>query len=160
MKRSSLIAILIVAWLPVCSHAQSTAGGKDNVSHYTFGTLNSGGSIATTGAQLAKGKAKRILQMQLTLSLSDSSAVPSVFVIVSVNGVRTLPGIMHQQCPATSSRCTMTGTFWMDIDAMEAAHPDEFVGEPLDIVVDGGNDVFGGSGLFYEVTLSAQLVKK
>ena len=55
--------------------------------------------------------------------------------------------------------CTTTGTFWLDIDAAEAAHPGMFIGKALTITLMGeeftGN---GDNGL--GATLTARVQKK
>jgi hypothetical protein len=59
----------------------------------------------------------------------------------TVNGISIEPsghgGITHlsvgQQCPSNVTFCTITGMFWLDLDAAEDAHKGMFLGQPLDI---------------------------
>jgi hypothetical protein len=66
------------------------------------------------------------------------------------------------QCNTASAvDCTVTGTFWLDLDAAaEAADPGMYLGKPLNISLSAGSVAGGYSGRPYKETLSAQLVKK
>jgi hypothetical protein len=56
----------------------------------------------------------------------------------------------------TWNRCSVTGHFWLDLDAAEAAHPGIFINQPLVVELGGFGDVtFTGMA-----SLRARLVKK
>jgi hypothetical protein len=58
------------------------------------------------------------------------------------------------------ANCSATGTFWFDIDALEAAHPGKFIGQPLTVRLEGGNTATASGGLDYEANFAAEVVKK
>jgi len=83
----------------------------------------------------------------------------------TVNGIGMEPsaGITHfsisQQCPANVTFCTVNGTFWLDLDAAEAAHKGMFLGKPLNIAL-SGEACNGGGGAITHATLTGQLLAK
>jgi hypothetical protein len=83
----------------------------------------------------------------------------------TVNGVTMEPGSgathfsMTQQCPSNITFCTVTGMFWLDLDAAEAAHKGIFLGKPLNITL-SGEACNGGGGAITHATLAGQLLAK
>ena len=85
----------------------------------------------------------------------------------TVNGISIEPsghgGITHfsmgQQCPSNVTFCTITGMFWLDLDAAEDAHKGMFLGQPLDITL-SGEACNSGGGVITHATLVGQLLEK
>jgi hypothetical protein len=122
------------------------------------GTTSGTGAVTPLTGTLAKGKSKTLLRIDA--SFSGTTPVPTLAsLLVYVNGVLLQDGIAFgayaDQCLPTI--CTLTGTFWLDIDAAEAANPGLFMNQPLVISLDGGN---GQAAQSYSTSLSAQLLKK
>jgi hypothetical protein len=58
------------------------------------------------------------------------------------------------------TRFTATGTWWLDVDAAEAANPGMFIGKPLNITLSGAEDTGGPSNTSLTATLTARVQKK
>jgi hypothetical protein len=106
-------------------------------------------------ATIVKGKRGTVLAIDAAYTDGPYGPIGGVRVIglgVTVNGVAVQPN------PATAEQyvadcgsndtppavCNLAGTFWFDIDAAELANPGTFVGQPLTVVMSGG-DVSGGA---------------
>ncbi len=60
-----------------------------------------------------------------------------------------------------TSGCTVSGTWWLDLDAAEVAHPGVFIRQPLTITLLGGT--VPGAGVPFvpgDASMSAVLEKK
>jgi hypothetical protein len=66
---------------------------------------------------------------------------------------------MVQQCPVNITFCTLTGVFWLDLDAAEREHRGMFLGKPLNITL-SGEACNGGGGALANAVLTGQLVAK
>jgi hypothetical protein len=128
-------------------------------------------SVVLLSGQIAKGKKKRVLTVQAMMT--NGASAPSVLPIVLslqplANGVAMEPtsgggaqGAVVDcgfSTPPTAA-CTVTGHWWLDLDAAELAHPGTFIGKPLEITLTGGT-LAGGIGTPVDVTLSAKLETK
>ena len=112
---------------------------------------------------LLKGTRKTVLRIDASVIMKSAANVSGVSVVPHVNGYLASQLGASQMFPCTSPSpdyCTTAGTFWFDIDAMEAAHPGEFIDRPLNIEMHGRTVPFGVTGLQYEASFSAQIVKK
>jgi hypothetical protein len=73
------------------------------------------------------------------------------------------PDTAQVNCPTLAVpfplSCTTTGTWWLDIDAAEAAHPGMFVGKALTITLMGA-ELTGNGDIDLEATLTARVQKK
>lgn len=115
-------------------------------------------AIVVSG-QILKGKKKTVLEIDGTIRLDTITPDNIVGVGAQVNGynVQPSPGDFQSAYCDSSYPCSVQGSFWVDIDAMELAHPGEFAGQPLDI------DLFGaasGPAVNGDVSLRARVVKK
>ena len=130
------------------------------------GTLDAGGYADPLFGHLSKGIAKTVLRIDISAVVDQMTPMSRLVIQPEVNGLYyTGPplGLVDNSCDITKSTyCSVTGTFWWDIDALEAAHPGEFVGKPLEILVWAGAFLGGnvGAGSKYVVSVSAQVVKK
>lgn len=128
------------------------------------GAINGFGYATSLHGTLRKGTAKTVLRLDVSATLQLSpNPIGRFLVDASVNGIDASPvlNLQGNACDNTQSIfCSVVGTFWWDIDALEAAHPGMFVGQPLKITVVAGN-LFGGGGTGdpYVMSFSAQVVK-
>lgn len=114
--------------------------------------------LTTPGATLAKGKKKKVIVVEATMTSGIPGPLPMVLTMwASLNGVAMEPtgnpvGIMTD-CGGTALSpwlggplfgCTLSGTFWLDLDQAEAASPGTFINMPLTVVLMGGD--FAGLG--------------
>lgn len=137
--------------------ASSDFGGTGDIP-FAFTTLLS--------ASIAKGKSKSVLVINGMLSSGSSLATSTFYLRVSVNGVWAEPqtfgtvSLIAQGCGVGGSRmCTLTGTWWLDLDAAELANPGSFKGKPLEVVLEGGEEVAAIESQG-RVTLSVVMQKK
>ena len=80
----------------------------------------------------------------------------------TVNGVEMEPGspnpnFVLQGCG--SIPCTLTGTWWLDLDAAELANPGVFINQPLTVTLHGGEG-FAAPQTEGRVAMSVRLQKK
>lgn len=147
--------------------ADTTSPGKNAVfvSASNLSLPTSGTATLLTG-QITKGKKKTVLAIEAMLtSIGQFSGPRTDTISPTVNGITVEPAssaLALVNCPtisSTSFACTVTGTWWLDIDAAEAAHAGMFVGQPLNITLTGSEiGGVGDSGLI--ATLTARVQKK
>ena len=138
----------------VCAGAQTTSPGKNSV--FVAGGFNAATSAAPIlSGQILKGKKTTVLAIEAALFYLSGARSYSMFPLVN--------GIITTNAPAMSFNCTgsdpcaFTGTWWLDIDAAEAAHPGLFVGQPLNIELRGEEDTGAGdTGDFATLTVRVQ----
>jgi hypothetical protein len=124
------------------------------------GNLNAGGYGSIAGT-LRKGMPKTVLRLEASATIDLTNPLPRFMLMPTVNGVG--PGVLGfvvGLCSPNDVYCSATGTFWFDIDALEAAHPGAFIGKPLNIVLSGGPNQVSNGGQKYDMTFSAQIVNK
>jgi hypothetical protein len=123
------------------------------------GSLLAGG-LSLSG-NLQKGIRKTVVRLDVTFSLLVTANITDISVMPEVNG-RWITFDMTGCDVAKTSLCTLTATYWYDVDAMEAAHPGEWVGKPLQVVVYGSTSVptLYSNGRPYDMSFAAQIVKK
>jgi hypothetical protein len=64
-------------------------------------------------------------------------------------------------CPDTATvTCSASGSWWLDLDAAEAAHPGTILGKPLIVELKGFTNAFNGIPGPLVVTMSAALHKR
>jgi hypothetical protein len=134
----------------------------------TNGTLGVAGDIATLSGTLGKGIRKRVLRIDTTITVvMENAPFSTVAVYPTVNGFFAHPwgvnvtALAVAQCDVNKgSTCSVTGSFWWDLDALEEAHPGMILGQPLVIDLNGGSTTGQGSDLRYWASFSAELVKK
>ena len=115
-------------------------------------------------AQIQKGKSKNVLAMEATVWASTQRSTEFVrTLLLDVNGVSPLPqNIVYTHCQAGVSTygCPLTGTWWLDLDAAEAANPGQFIGKPLTVTLNGSDNPPTDTFPSGQMTLSIHLVKK
>lgn len=160
-----------VAWcllsLGVLAHASSalaasTSPGKRSAYESTaFNPLPVFPTPLLT-ATIEKGKKKHVLEILTTLS--TTSGIPTTLAGgVTVNGIPVEPGpgwITAQDCSGIpAGGCDLTSVRWLDLDAAELINPGTFIGQPLNVVFQGG--AFGaGVGGNSAASMAVRLEKK
>lgn len=139
--------------------AASTSPGKNSA--FESGTINPLGSGFPTllTATIAKGKKKKVLAIEASLA-SGSGALGVLELSVEVNGVAVEGPIVNQSCAVGVQHCTVVGTWWLDVDAAEAASPGTFVKQPLAVTLQGGVQAGGDTDIQGTATLSVRVESK
>ena len=126
------------------------------------GALDVNCNTAPLTGTIAAGKKKTVLRLDATVSVNNDPSTEGCYVSAYVNGISLNPVInsgSNSMDTALGARCTITGTYWLDMDSAEMASPGMFIGQPLVIEVDAGSESTGGMGDSYTATWSAQVVK-
>jgi len=124
--------------------------------------------LTTPGATLKKGIKKKVIVVEATMT-SGGVAVLAPMVLsmfATLNGVTMEPtgaplGTVTD-CGGTGLSplpvmfgCTLSATFWLDLDQAEAASPGTFKGMPLTVALKGG-DVAGVGGMPVLVSMAVR----
>jgi hypothetical protein len=134
--------------------AASVSPGKNSAFASTTGPLTY--FTPTSTATITKGRRNTVLAIEATLSdgasFPTASAMRVLGILVRVNGFVAMPNPFanyqyYTDCGFDGDvdpvACSVTGTFWFDIDAAELANPGMFVGQPLNVELTAG-DLAGG----------------
>lgn len=122
------------------AHAQ-----KNTAVANVFATLP-GEMAAVATASIAKGKAKRVLVANVTVtavSTPDFYSYCDLTLLLQANGITMgnlpmLPFNATTTCdcnPTECIGCTLSATTSLDLDAAETANPGTFKGQPIDVVL-------------------------
>jgi hypothetical protein len=163
---SVAIAALVVSAAvgPNPAFAASTGPGKKSAfesSDFGGGDIPVGVTTLLT-ASIEKGKKKYVLVVEATLSSGSSPVSNYLEFGPRVNGVEMEPGYPNpnfvlQACGGDP--CTLTGTWWLDLDAAELDHPGIFINQPLTVTLHGGEG-FASPQSDGRVTMGVRLQKK
>jgi hypothetical protein len=143
--------------------AQSSTGKQAAFASANGVTLNDGdtGVAPLLTVELLKGKKRSAVAVEGAMQVDVSSpSLPSLE--VHVNGVPANGPTVAVDCKYVAvQRCTLAGSWWLDLDVAEGANPGVFVGKPLTVELIGGANTYSPpiSGIA-DVTLTARLVKK
>jgi len=155
---ATLFTVLLGA-APAGAAPESTTPGKTSVFARETAPLGGGGVMTPLVGQILKGKKKQVLRVDATLTTeSDVLGAEIQFTIVA-NGNTLGTAVGHCDAPTTVS-CSVSGSFWLDLDAAETAVPGSVIGVPVIISMTGGSTSALDVGELYAATFSAQLVKK
>jgi hypothetical protein len=159
------LAALCLTWATSTLADGTTSPGTNSVFVSASGLSLPVGGMPTTllSGQIKKGKTKTVLAIEAMLTKIATGAQSGVVAIhPTVNGFAVEPSSGGVTFPAKadcSGVCLMTGTWWIDIDAAETAHPGMFVNQPLNVVLVGvESTAISDSAL--AATLTARLQKK
>jgi hypothetical protein len=163
------LAVIVGVELPLALADGSTSPGETSVFVSKADvTLPGCNQTAIITATIKRGKRHHVLMVQAMMLVEGFIPPVTGPAVISasptVNGISIEPsghgGITHfsmgQQCP---SNCTITGMFWLDLDAAEDAHKGMFLGQPLDITL-SGEACNSGGGVITHATLVGQLLEK
>jgi len=109
-------------------------------------------------ATIGKGRAKRALSIHATLNIRGAGATV-VGILPRVNGVSAEPNRVVTDC-TSHAECSVSGNWYLDVDAAELANPDAFVNEPLLVELIGGEISLATPAIPWDATLSVLMVKK
>jgi hypothetical protein len=155
---------ILLAFAAAPALAQVSAGGKHAAFAAANGiTLNDGNTGVGTllQATLPKGRKKSVLAIEAAMQVDISQeSLPSLE--VTVNGMSANGPAVSADCKfAGAQRCPLAGSWWLDLDAAEAASPGTFVGKPLTVeLIGGSNTVAPPTNPQADVTLSVSMLKK
>ncbi len=141
-----LTAILALALSPSPSFADGSVSGKNMAAESVTGLdlpLCEGPLPTILTAQINKGKKKRVLVIEVFmrpeghLGPDGGFANDGAYVFdVLVNSVEVEPsGVAQQFVTCDLALCNGHGSFWLDLDAAEAANPGQFIKQPLTITL-------------------------
>ena len=166
------LAVTVGVELPLALADGSTSPGDTSVFVSKADVSLPGcNQTAILTATIKRGKAHHVLMVQAMMLFEGQLPPVTGPAVISasptVNGISIEPsghgGITHfsmgQQCPSNVTFCTITGMFWLDLDAAEDAHKGMFLGKPLDITL-SGMACNGGGGVITHATLVGQLLVK
>ncbi len=168
----SVLAILFLSLAASPAVAASTSPGGNAVYESATGIPLGPGPAPLVVGTIKKGLRSRVLEVNAMLTVGVPFA-PGIelSVLVDVNGVLMEPlpsgpfGAV-QSCVSVllpTSGCTLSGTWWLDIDAAEAANPGIFIRQPLTITLFGGllpGPIPPPIGIPADVSMSAVMEKK
>ena len=125
--------------------------------------LNDGNNapVVALSAVLKQGRKKHVIAVEAAMQVATSVAsLPSLR--VQVNGFAANGPTVTIDCKLVNSvRCPLAGSWWLDLDAAEAAHPGVFIGKVLIVELLAGNEtVSPPTNPPAEVTMTVRLVKK
>lgn len=111
-------------------------------------------------ATVRRGKNRRMLFIQGSLDYNGTDG-SVIGVVPTVNGIAVEP-FARAVAYCTNGLCdTAAGSWWLDVDAAEAAHPGEFVGKPLLVRLIGGEiSSSADTDGVWNASLSVQMLKK
>lgn len=106
--------------------------------------------LTTPGATLAKGNKKKVVTVDATITSGMPVPMPMILSMgATLNGVAMEPTTgVYMDCAGTAmtpwfggplAGCTVSATFWLDLDQAETASPGTFIGLPLTVVLVGGD---------------------
>jgi hypothetical protein len=161
---TSLLAVFVgvLVAAPSSSADVSTAGR-------TIALASSGpntvplGTGAFGGVQIDKARRKHVVLIDGTLSFAVAPDVDyvdiytRVYSTVSGLEVSANGGIYATSC--SGSACTVSGHWWLDIDALEAITPGNWVNRPLLVDMHGNTLPLGSTGIG-SWALRLQMIKK
>jgi hypothetical protein len=153
------LAALVLTGAAGGSWADSTSPGKTSAFESASINALTVGTADLLTATLLKGKAKNVLAIEATMT-TNTGGDGTLHMVPTVNGVAVQGTTVNQPCAFTVAHCTVTGTWWLDLDAAEAANPGSILKVPLEITLEGGVLAGGEADVSATVTLSVRMVKK
>ena len=141
--------------------AASTSPGKNAVAVSAQNvTLTTQFYAPLVTGVIQKGKARSLLVVEGKMTLFGTANTADI--VPRVNGVVLEPGPAWGDLKFSgASSITISGSWFLDVDAAEAANPGQFVGKALTVELlgenDSGNVIAPAAG---QVSLVARLVKK
>lgn len=160
-RLASVLALSLGFSVAASAAPVTDSPGKNSVHVTESNSLNPTGDIVPLTGTIAKGKKKSVVEIQVTLAVTANASVPALYFTPGINGFSINPAGNTMQCVSGATYpCVFTATYWADLDALEAANPGMFAGQPLLIRVTGGNYLATGSGIPYTATLTARMAKK
>jgi len=155
-------AFLVSTPVRVQADASSSPGKFAAAATLTNVDLTTDPDPVSATIQLAKGKAKRLLIVNVTAA-TDTYDGRITIAPPMANGINLEPQSSFAGVDCRDiDHCSAAGTWWMDLDVAEAANPGSVVGVPLTVVVNVSPLRIGPHKTGENMTLAvvAQQVKK
>jgi hypothetical protein len=159
---AGLALLGMVALMPVSARAEATSTPGKNTAAASANVWDVNNLGQPIPVQLVKGKRGRLLLVNGVLSAYTPTPGVTIAMNATVNGVHLEPNnyqtdsqVFQEGC---NGFCTITGTWWLDLDALEQANPGQFVNVPLDVTL--AARAFYGTLTFGKASVTATLVKK
>jgi hypothetical protein len=169
-RAAKMLVVLNVITPPAFGAEATTSPGNKSV-FVAHEAINDACCQVQLKGTIISGQASNVLMLAASFIAENSFAAPCSPTDVDifppqVNGISTNPdGLVgfistSAHCGMSGGFCpTITGTYWLDLDQAEAAHPGMFIGQPLNITLLGR--WFGVScSVLTTLTMSAELVSK
>ncbi len=169
---SAVLVCLFVLFSASPGFSASTSPGGNSVYESATGVPLPVGPAPLLVGTISKGLRSRVLEVNamLTVGVPFGPGI-ELSLLVDVNGVLMEPlpsgpfGAV-QSCVDIgfgASGCTISGTWWLDLDAAEAASPGVFLRKPLTITLFGGlvpGPAPPPAGIPADISFSAVMEKK
>ena len=160
----SVLAVLATLMTATPSSAQSysLSGKKSAYAMVPYGAANGGGpmpsaDVSLVSVSITKGLKKNVLVVHGELTGRGNGNASAVRINAAVNGHGMEGETAYGNCGG-SEGCSATGSWFLDLDAAEAAFPGSFIGQTLTIELVGGDAA--NPGRTGTINLVAELVKK
>lgn len=151
-----LVSLLALAPNMARADASSTPGKFAAAVSQSEVDLLQGGTVS---GQLEKGKKKRILKITGRTDPEGMHGYLRSYITVNGIAVEPLEGLYGDQAATYCTGgypCLINATWWLDLDAAEAAHPGMFINVPLNVVMTAYASVLVQG----RMSLMAELIKK
>jgi hypothetical protein len=140
----AMVGVAALATVSNTAHGASASPGKTAVYASTTATLADDVPVQLLSGTIQKGKKKRVLEVEISLSavLALNYADGTIILRPTVNGLAILEplpsGVIDYafKMHFGLGNWGQTYAYWVDLDAAEAAHPGMFIGQPLVIEVE------------------------
>lgn len=152
---------LLASWANEARAQLEVVEGKQSVlaNTYVF-DLDPPGGPAVMSVELARAKKKRVLMIDVMMVSNDDGPL-AISTGVIVNGNASLPLRPNSgavgNCSAGEFACTVSGQWWVDLDAAEDQFPGTVLNQPITIDVYASEENGVGAA---EVSLRAWMLKK
>ena len=107
----------------------------------------------------APAPSNEVVRVDATVTVAANGPFPVLGLDARLNYKFSSVAGYGTACAPTHPYCTISATFWFDLDAMEAKYPGTFIGQPLTVSVGGGNFLGAGAGASYWASFSAEVAK-
>jgi hypothetical protein len=156
------LAVSTVSGGPVVTETHLLPGKNSAFASTTDQTvLPIWGPTPVLSTSIAKGKRKRVVKLEAMLTIRDFGAtIPGIMPSVNGFGDMLRPFARAITTCSTVTACMVSGTWYLDIDEAEEAHPGSFVGQTLQIDLLAGEIAGGPDNVPWDASLSAIMIRK
>ncbi len=169
------VAVSMIAVASAAPASSATVSGKEAAAASAAAIALPAAPAPVVGATIARGKRKRLLVVHATIQeIGIYSPGDTMTMYPTVNGLGFEPDSVHPEntqvwkgCKNPYSGadgsgdypvCGFTGTWWLDLDAAEAANPGALVGQPLAVSLNAAG--FRGNVANANVSMTVQMIAK
>jgi hypothetical protein len=164
-----LVVALSFLLPPAVGHAapvsSATEGKKSIFVAEESGETNLGDITPLVGTIAKAKKGILAVEAQITYYADADDGVTGVFQQLLINGLAynsihpfSAPG-PEVNCGTGHGECTITATYWVDLDAAELELPGSVISQPLVVTVRGGT-LAGPSVVSYRASFTARMEKR